>query len=441
MRFNDWPRDGAPMNQTLPGSKTLRVLRITPHFYRPGLLPAAYDPVGGLQRQLWKLTEGLSEAGVAQTVFTSHIPGSPRHSTPFPLTSVKAVGIAVPERFADSLLNFSWFWGVVRQVLLTRSRGDLIHLHFNHSIWCRIFAACVGMTTTPIVISLNTAVGGILERLATQGPRIDLRDWIERLALARARCVIALTQNDAERVAPLTKAESSRLVVIPDAIDEGEFGTAPGAAIASDFRRHLYVPQGAKIVSFVGRISAEKGWQDFPALLNALGPDFFLLICGDGRDRAKLEADLRATRLANWRITGFLSPHEVRMALGITSVLILPSRREAFGSVLLEAMATGVPAVAYAVGGVVEVAGTPPAISLVPPGDQRTFARCVIDAATDHREREILIERGRVRVKDFSLASSVEKTIALYRSLIRQDEHVRRPVFEPCGNQSIGRDP
>ena len=393
------------------------MLRITPHFYRPGLWPVAYDPVGGLQRQLWKLTEGLSAAFVSQTVLTSYIPGSPRLCTPFPFTTVRSVGLALPERLADSLLNLSWFLGVGGQLLRGRSRGDVIHLHFNHSIWCRIIAIWLGMTRTPLIVSLNTALGGIFERLASMGPRMDLRDWVERLALARAQCVIALTHKDAERVTLSAKVEPSRLVVIPDAIDESEFRASTNAADVGAFRTRHGIPQGATIIAFIGRISAEKGWQDLAPLLRALGPGFFLLVCGDGRDRAKLEADLRTTRLENWRITGFLSPHEVSMALGIAAVLVLPSRREAFGSVLLEAMATGVPAVAYAVGGVVEVAGLPAAISLVPAGDQAAFTSRVVGLLADRQQRETLIERGRARVQDFSLASSVEKTLAVYRRL------------------------
>ena len=66
-------------------------------------------------------------------------------------------------------------------------------------------------------------------------------------------------------------------------------------------------------------------------------------------------------------MTGFVSRAEVRAVLELSDVVMLPSRREAFGSILLEAMAAGVAAVAYAVGGIVEVAGDSGAIVLVPP--------------------------------------------------------------------------
>ncbi|MFX9552128.1 glycosyltransferase, partial [Acinetobacter baumannii] len=83
-----------------------------------------------------------------------------------------------------------------------------------------------------------------------------------------------------------------------------------------------------------------------------------------GPDRKKLETALLRKGRRGWVITGFLPPSAIQEALKLSDVLILPSRREVFGSVLLEAMASGLPSVAYAVGGIADVAGDPPAVSL-----------------------------------------------------------------------------
>ena len=54
------------------------VLRLAPHFHRPGDWPVAYDPVGGMQNQVWQATRDLDAAGVRQTVVTTFIPGCER---------------------------------------------------------------------------------------------------------------------------------------------------------------------------------------------------------------------------------------------------------------------------------------------------------------------------------------------------------------------------
>ena len=98
--------------------------------------------------------------------------------------------------------------------------------------------------------------------------------------------------------------------------------------------------------------------------------------------------------------------------------MILPSRREAFGSVLLEAMAAGVPTVAYAVGGVADVAGRPEALALVPEGRREELVERTLQMLADGRAGEALVARGRRRVKDFSLDRAVTLSLALYASVL-----------------------
>lgn len=62
----------------MTGNCMLRILRITPHFYRHGRWPVAFDPVGGLQNQSWTISKGMDKVGTTQTILTSCIPGSPR---------------------------------------------------------------------------------------------------------------------------------------------------------------------------------------------------------------------------------------------------------------------------------------------------------------------------------------------------------------------------
>jgi glycosyltransferase involved in cell wall biosynthesis len=67
----------------------------------------------------------------------------------------------------------------------------------------------------------------------------------------------------------------------------------------------------------------------------------------------------------------------------LCSVVVLPSRREAFGRVLVEAMATGVPVVATAVGGIPEVCIDGVTGLLVPPDDPDALAVAIALTLTD----------------------------------------------------------
>lgn len=400
-----------------PGSTGagLRVLRLSPAIYRDGVWPVAYDPVGGLQVQVWRITEQLAKLGVEQVVLTTHIPGSPRLAEPFPGTVVRSVGPWLPPFMGRLFLNLGWFIGLLPELLFRARSYDAAHLHFNHSMWCRAAALVARLRGLPTVVSLNTSLWG-----GSTGPVAKLAALIERLALASSSRVLALTSADAERKARELKLDTREFVIVPDAIDSDQFaaGRAPAASIA-DFRARHRIPDNARIVAYVGRISPEKGWMDLPRILDgSLGEPVFLLVCGDGRDRDRLEAMLKALRRPDaWRVTGFVSPEEVRAALHIADLLVLPSRREAFGSVLLEAMASGLPAVAYAVGGIAEVAGSPAAVRLVQPGDRAQFLAAIRDVLSNTAARDELVARETDRVRDFAIDGIAAATLAVYRSV------------------------
>ena len=210
------------------------------------------------------------------------------------------------------------------------------------------------------------------------------------------------------------------MVVIGDAIDVEQFNRPVDAASRNDFRARYGISLNQKIVAYIGRVRHEKGWMDLPGIAQGLAKaDALLLIVGDGPDRVQLEQALeRAGVNSASTITGFLEPDEVKIALAVADVLILPSRTEAFGSVLLEAMASSVAAVAYTVEGAVEVAGEPRAIQLVQAGDRRAFTQAVLDLLVNPGERRRLTERGRRRVLDFSLAATAAQTLSCYRRIL-----------------------
>ena len=99
---------------------------------------------------------------------------------------------------------------------------------------------------------------------------------------------------------------------------------------------------------------------------------------------------------------------------------MLPSRREAFGSILLEAMAAGVPAVAYAVGGIVEVAGDAGALLLVPPDDVARLVAAVRSLLARPELHAACVRSGLERVREFDARRARDRMLALYRELVAE---------------------
>ncbi|WP_042691075.1 glycosyltransferase family 4 protein [Thermococcus nautili] len=125
--------------------------------------------------------------------------------------------------------------------------------------------------------------------------------------------------------------------LVPNGIDISLIRSVKPSSLESDFL-------------FVGRLIPEKGVDFFLrslALLRREFPDFRALIAGDGPERRKLERLARELGIGdNVTFTGFLKDYRDVIALMKASrVFAFPSRREGFGMVVLEAMASGLPVV------------------------------------------------------------------------------------------------
>jgi glycosyltransferase involved in cell wall biosynthesis len=106
---------------------------------------------------------------------------------------------------------------------------------------------------------------------------------------------------------------------------------------------------------------------------------------------------------------------DVPALLRLCAVVVLPSRQEAFGRVLIEAMATGVPVVASAVGGIPEVCADGVTALLVPPEDPEALSVAIALTLTDLAATEARVEAASADVRArFDLAAHAAHVQAVY---------------------------
>ena len=114
-------------------------------------------------------------------------------------------------------------------------------------------------------------------------------------------------------------------------------------------REHWRVSDRRPAIVYAGRISREKGLALLPAVRSALhrrGIDHRLVLLGDGPMRAELQA-----RLPDAVFTGTLSSRDLAVALASSDLLLFPSETDSAGHVVLEAQASGIPALVSDRGG------------------------------------------------------------------------------------------
>lgn len=124
-----------------------------------------------------------------------------------------------------------------------------------------------------------------------------------------------------------------------------------GTPLSMAFLKPEPVPHPGRLdrVIFAGRLAPEK---NLPAVMEAVRalPEISFVMAGDGPLRKQLETD--AQSLPNLRLTGWLDREALRAEVDASSLLLLPSHMETFGTVALEAMARGRPALVSANAGI-----------------------------------------------------------------------------------------
>jgi glycosyltransferase involved in cell wall biosynthesis len=360
---------------------------------------------------------------------------------------LRAEGIPVSNLGARNLRDLAAFRRLLR--LLREERIELVHAHLESaSIWGAL--ACY-FIRIPLIATLHVppkeAAG---ERRGRSRTERNLSEPKASLSTARRRprrspagggwsreslresLMVRALNHQAARVIAVSEAvrqawverglDLSRTVVLGNGIEVEAFADrAPREAA----RRELGVEPGAPLVTTVSVLRQGKGLEVLldaaPAVLEA-HPRARFLLAGDGPLRESLEARARELGLGDrflW--AGFR--RDVPALLAASDLFVLPSLADAYPTVLLEAMAAGLPVVATRTCGIPEIVEDPATGRLVPPGDAAALAAavCALLGAPGEREGrlEALGRAARERARErFSTGVWVDRLEEVYRGAL-----------------------
>ena len=312
--------------------------------------------------------------------------------------------------------------------------------------WLALIRICIVLRRVrPDIVEFSTPKAGLLGSIAARlcgvparvyllrGLRLEtVRGVKRRLLLAAeriaARCAQAVVCNSRslqqEALALRLGAESKLLVLgqgSSNGVDTARF--SPGRV---GIRGQLGIPKDSPVIGFVGRLTADKGIPElleaFAALLHTR-PNAHLLLVGwfdasedaiDSRLRKRIESHPQIT------CTGLVQ--DTSPYYGAMDVMVLPSWREGFPNALLEAAASGVPAVATNCTGSRDAVIPGVTGLLVQPGKPEAICAAVASLLDDPEQREGMSKATREWVaKNYETRDVLGKTVAFYGSLIRPE--------------------
>jgi len=375
-----------------------------------------FDAPGGVETNVRELSRRQRELGDEVEVYASDLYDEAswdRRKDYRPVVDGVPVRRFTVRRHLVPNLNLPMFVGLIDA--LTESGADVIHAHSHRYGHVLQAAAVSARTGIPLVISTSYHPP---DRRESRRNRLLLRlddhafGWT---AYRVARAIAVQSELEASLLREFAPAD--RLRIVPPGVDLKEWSRP-----SEDRLEGLEVPDDYFL--FVGRIASNKGLPHLVEALAALEPSErrpLVLMGSDWGERARLEERAGALGVREaLRFLGHVPDRRgYRAVIRRARALVLPSEWEAYGFVLLEAMAAGTPIVATSVGAVPEVLGHGRLGALVPYGDVPALAAALRSVVQDPAAAGSKARAGNEHVAQLDWSVSAQRFRDLYREVAR----------------------
>jgi len=382
-----------PLPCTRPYSG-LKVLQVYKDYYPP--------VIGGVEGHINLIANGLKHMGVEVEVLVSNtrarleideVEGTP-------VTKVPQLG-----RFASAPLNPSFF----KWIRKLGTGADIIHFHFPNPTG--EISSLFSKLSSKSVVTYHSDI-------VRQARMAKLYAPMMREFLSRMDAIIATSPNYVKSSEILGEFRG-KCRVIPFGVDLKRFEKTPEMDEEIAAIRRLYGPE---IILFIGRFRYYKGlYVLLEAMKQTRGN---LLLIGSGPMERELRAQVDVDNELRKRIffLGELSDQALVAHLHACDLFVLPSilRSEAFGIVLLEAMACRKPLISTELGTGTSFVNQHKKTGLViPPNSPSALSRAINQLLLDPQLKEKYGTAARARVEEyFSLNRMIEDLMEIYRAVL-----------------------
>ena len=326
-----------------------------------------------------------------------------------------------PSPYAD-MVSLWRLWRVLR-----RTKPDVVH---------------TGTPKAGLLGSLGAIFAGVPTRIyCLMGLRFEtLSGWkrslairLEKIACGCSTSVLCVSASLRERAIAEGLARPDKFVVVGEGstngVDLGHFCASPATqARAESLRNELHISDHEFVVGFVGRLVRDKGIAElleaFETVRSTIASK--LLLVGDFEDGDPIHPELKRRLLTHdaVRIVPFVD--DPAPVYRMIDVLALPTYREGFPNVVLEAQASSVPVVTTDATGAVDSVVHGKTGYVVPVGSAERLAEALIELARNAEKRRAMGQAGRARAEAAFNEEDVWTKLSDYYERMRQDVSPQR---------------
>ena len=299
---------------------------------------------------------------------------------------------------------------------LKRQPADIVH---SHSSFGDMAAVCLKLEgKAPVLIRT------LHNELRTEWSRRPLRrllftNLLDPLLFKKEIGVSQFIKDNLD-ARWLAKRLRRKAQTIYNALDIGRFERERPDRQA--LRRALGIPEDAYLVGSVGRLVEQKGYDvlvEAAALVCQRSPESYFIIVGDGEQAEALKHQAAARGIAGRMI--FTGPRsDVESLLETMDLFVCSSRWEGLSTVLMEAMAAGVPVVATDIPGNRELLTAGMSAWMVPAEDTGRLAEAMLYAQEHPEQARAFAQAARQEVEKVRIERIAEQHAALYMAMVQK---------------------
>lgn len=239
--------------------------------------------------------------------------------------------------------------------------------------------------------------------------------------------LIANSKATADSYSPFVR-KPSKIKIVYNGVDLEEYSPSTNGNVV---RRRYGIGDNRFLIGMVGRISRPKRQDIFLKTIAEVlkfYPDVSAVIVGDtkinrsGQYLEELYQLVKELELEDKVVfIGFIN--DMKGLYASLDLLVLPSKAEPFGRVLIEMMAMGKPVVATKSGGAVEIVEHEVTGLLIPPDDEKSMSKAILKIIHDEQSAKKMGNAGRKRVENlFSIKTNVEETQKIYMEVLNDTQ-------------------